>query len=150
MTWLVPALAGVYGPEEPVTIGLSDITVNRSQPWHTDLLRGAYARFLTPDMCWGDASRPCIKALLYLRPDRFSAIDEARRQSCAERFRVRVIQNDQDVHVRTLRNPFRFTRVRWPKTVKQRVGLFRRFNIFLVCPGCRQAHWARQNREDFT
>lgn len=61
------ALAEVYAPGDFITIGLSDITVNRSQPWHTDLLRGKYASFLTPEMCWGDTGPGCLKALLYLQ-----------------------------------------------------------------------------------
>ena len=61
------ALSEFYANRDYVTIGLSDITVNRSQPWHTDLLRGAYARYLTPEMCWGHGAVGCLKALLYLQ-----------------------------------------------------------------------------------
>lgn len=61
------ALGGIYAQAPFRTIGLTDITVNRSQPWHTDLLRGKYARFLTPDICWGPDAAPCIKVLLYLQ-----------------------------------------------------------------------------------
>lgn len=49
------------------TIGLSDITVNRSQPWHVDLLRGRYQRHLAPGMCWGPEGGGVYKALLYLQ-----------------------------------------------------------------------------------
>ena len=61
------ALDEIYENASFDTIGLSDITINRSQPWHTDLLRGKYATFLEPEICWGAASSPCIKALLYLQ-----------------------------------------------------------------------------------
>ena len=52
------------------TIGLTDITVNRSQPWHVDLLRGRYRRFLTDDICWGAQGGGVYKVLLYLQPGR--------------------------------------------------------------------------------
>lgn len=61
------ALDQIYGSDAYDTIGLSDITVNRSQPWHTDLLRGKYASYLTPAMCWNDTEIGCLKALLYLQ-----------------------------------------------------------------------------------
>jgi hypothetical protein len=50
------------------SIGLSDITVNRSQPWHVDLLRGAYRHYLSPEICWGPAGGGVYKVLLYLQP----------------------------------------------------------------------------------
>ena len=50
------------------SIGLSDITVNRSQEWHVDLLRGRYQRHLTPDICWGPDGGGVYKVLLYLQP----------------------------------------------------------------------------------
>jgi len=49
------------------SIGLSDITVNRSQEWHVDLLRGAYQHHLTPDICWGTRGGGVYKILLYLQ-----------------------------------------------------------------------------------
>jgi hypothetical protein len=49
------------------SIGLSDITVNRSQPWHVDLLRGKYQPYLTPDICWGPNGGGVYKVLLYLQ-----------------------------------------------------------------------------------
>lgn len=52
------------------TIGLTDITVNRSQPWHVDLLRGRYRRHLTDDICWGARGGDVYKVLLYLQPGR--------------------------------------------------------------------------------
>lgn len=52
------------------TIGLSDITINRSQPWHTDLLRGVYSHFIDPSMCWGSAGGGVVKILLYLQAGR--------------------------------------------------------------------------------
>jgi hypothetical protein len=49
------------------TTGLSDITINRSQPWHKDILRGQFSHFMEDD-------RPCerhhgklFKVLLYLQ-----------------------------------------------------------------------------------
>lgn len=48
-------------------IGVSDITVNRSQPWHTDLLRGTYRGFLSDGSPWR-TDHSCIKALVYLQP----------------------------------------------------------------------------------
>lgn len=48
------------------TIGLTDITVNRSQEWHVDLLRGKFERFLTPASVWGPGGGGVYKALLYL------------------------------------------------------------------------------------
>ena len=66
-TEILMALNVIYAQVPFLTIGLTDITINRSQPWHTDLLRGKYARFLTPDICWGPDAAPCIKVLLYLQ-----------------------------------------------------------------------------------
>jgi hypothetical protein len=50
------------------TFGLSDITVNRSQHWHTDLLRGKYSDFLADGSPWHEPGHSCIKALIYLQP----------------------------------------------------------------------------------
>lgn len=60
-------LDSVYRDGQMIALGLSDITINRSQPWHTDLLRGAYARHLTSEICWESPERPCLKALVYLQ-----------------------------------------------------------------------------------
>lgn len=49
------------------TIGLSDITVNRSQGWHRDLLRGAYRSYLDEELVWSQAVGVLFKALLYLQ-----------------------------------------------------------------------------------
>lgn len=49
------------------TIGLSDITINRSQPWHSDLLRGRYAEFLGDKVDWDSPSVGVYKVLLYLQ-----------------------------------------------------------------------------------
>lgn len=48
-------------------IGLSDITVNRSQHWHTDLLRGRYSAFLDGGIAWAEPAGGCVKALIYLQ-----------------------------------------------------------------------------------
>ena len=57
----------VFGGAEFRDFGLSDITINRSQPWHTDLLRGRYAQFLDGVDVWDADAPPCLKALLYLQ-----------------------------------------------------------------------------------
>lgn len=49
------------------SIGLSDITVNRSQEWHVDLLRGRYQSHLSPEICWGPRGGGVYKVLLYLQ-----------------------------------------------------------------------------------
>ncbi|MEE9387548.1 MAG: hypothetical protein V3U96_02975 [Paracoccaceae bacterium] len=49
------------------TLGLSDITINRSQQWHTDLLRGQYAKYLDGVNPWARPKGDCIKALVYLQ-----------------------------------------------------------------------------------
>lgn len=49
------------------SIGLSDITVNRSQHWHVDLLRGKYRHHVDPSICWGPDGGGLYKALLYLQ-----------------------------------------------------------------------------------
>lgn len=56
----------LLGPDHR-TIGLSDITVNRSQQWHKDVLRGRFRHFL-------DGEQPCaqhhgkvFKVILYLQ-----------------------------------------------------------------------------------
>lgn len=60
-------LADYYAGNRFYAIGLSDITVNRSQQWHTDLLRGRYADFLKDGLAWGPPGAGCIKALVYLQ-----------------------------------------------------------------------------------
>lgn len=60
-------LSAYYGGSAYCAIGLSDITVNRSQQWHTDLLRGRYSKFLEDGIAWQDSERSCIKALVYLQ-----------------------------------------------------------------------------------
>lgn len=52
-------------PYRPV--GLSDITINRSQHWHTDLLRGRFAGYLDGVNPWQTPDSTCIKALAYLQ-----------------------------------------------------------------------------------
>jgi hypothetical protein len=63
-------LAAFFRSENYYTIGLSDITINRSQQWHTDLLRGKYSDFLKGVDPWQSAGDTCIKALVYLQPGR--------------------------------------------------------------------------------
>lgn len=50
------------------SIGLSDITVNRSQPWHKDLLRGRFSEYLNETaLCWDQGGAGVYKVLLYLQ-----------------------------------------------------------------------------------
>lgn len=60
-------LSGYYENAAYYAIGLSDITVNRSQQWHTDLLRGRYGAFLQNGVAWAERKGSCVKALLYLQ-----------------------------------------------------------------------------------
>jgi hypothetical protein len=60
-------LEDIYLERDIVALGLTDITINRSQLWHTDLLRGTYSNHLSKDICWGIASKPCLKILVYLQ-----------------------------------------------------------------------------------
>jgi hypothetical protein len=64
---LKAVLDSVYGERQMIALGLTDITINRSQPWHTDLLRGDYAKHLSRELCWEASERPCLKALVYLQ-----------------------------------------------------------------------------------
>lgn len=63
-------IRGALDDMEIVTIGLSDITINRSQEWHCDLLRGRFSTYLNDDVCWGPRGGGVYKALLYLQPGR--------------------------------------------------------------------------------
>jgi len=50
------------------TIGISDITINRSQQWHKDLLRGEFRFYLDEGVVdWNKASGDVLKLLLYLQ-----------------------------------------------------------------------------------
>lgn len=49
------------------TIGLSDITIDRSQPWHKDLLRGAYRHFLDPEGVCERHHGKAFKVIMYLQ-----------------------------------------------------------------------------------
>ena len=61
-------LRAASGCSQLRSIGLSDITVNRSQEWHVDLLRGKYQPYLDPEICWGRDGGGVYKVLLYLQP----------------------------------------------------------------------------------
>ena len=61
------ALHAYFDTGNYIAIGLSDIVINRSQGWHSDLLRGEYSKFLDPNFCWGAGVYGCLKALLYLQ-----------------------------------------------------------------------------------
>lgn len=60
-------LTACYGDTPYYALGLSDITVNRSQHWHTDLLRGRYSHFLDHCTPWSKEAGVCLKALVYLQ-----------------------------------------------------------------------------------
>ncbi len=49
------------------SIGLSDITINRSQHWHKDLLRGQYKTYLDGVLDWEADGGGVYKVLLYLQ-----------------------------------------------------------------------------------
>lgn len=61
------ALKTFYGADDYITIGLSDVTINRSQHWHTDLLREKYSSHLESIDLWDPQNIPCLKALVYLQ-----------------------------------------------------------------------------------
>jgi len=60
-------LRAFFAPSDFHTIGLTDITINRSQHWHTDLLRGRFSHFLDAADPWAPAEPACVKALVYLQ-----------------------------------------------------------------------------------
>lgn len=59
-------MTAVFAGRDVITIGLSDITINRSQHWHTDLLRGPYRHYLDEIAYW-EGEGQCYKALVYLQ-----------------------------------------------------------------------------------
>ena len=50
-----------------ISIGLTDITINRSQQWHTDLLRGKYKSYIYTDNLDSINEGGVYKILLYLQ-----------------------------------------------------------------------------------
>jgi hypothetical protein len=60
----------VLGGQQARSIGLSDITINRSQHWHKDLLRGKYAHYLNGVDIWDDECAGVYKLLMYLQDGR--------------------------------------------------------------------------------
>jgi uncharacterized protein YjlB len=56
------------------TIGMSDITVDRSQPWHKDLLRGAFRDHLGVDDPCARWHGTVVKLLAYLQPSASLAV----------------------------------------------------------------------------
>jgi GR25 family glycosyltransferase involved in LPS biosynthesis len=66
-TKLLSFMKLVLGGKQARSIGLSDITINRSQPWHTDLLRGKYAHYLNDVDLWGGECAGVYKLLMYLQ-----------------------------------------------------------------------------------
>lgn len=62
-------LSAAFGGHAMRSIGLSDITINRSQPWHKDLLRGRFRRHLGESaLAWDGAGAGVYKVLVYLQP----------------------------------------------------------------------------------
>lgn len=57
----------LLGGQRVRSIGLTDITINRSQHWHTDLLRGKYALYLNGVDIWADECVGVYKVLMYLQ-----------------------------------------------------------------------------------
>src|SRR5262249_53517750 len=57
----------VLGGQQARSIGLSDITINRSQHWHTDLLRGKYEPYLNGVDIWEGECAGVYKLLMYLQ-----------------------------------------------------------------------------------
>jgi hypothetical protein len=57
----------VLGGQQAHSIGLSDITINRSQHWHKDLLRGKYEPYLNGVDIWGGECAGVYKLLMYLQ-----------------------------------------------------------------------------------
>lgn len=49
-------------------IGNSDITINRSQHWHKDLLRGKFAEHHNSNSIWGKEIAGVYRVILYLQP----------------------------------------------------------------------------------
>jgi hypothetical protein len=60
----------VLGGQQARSIGLSDITINRSQHWHKDLLRGKYAHYLNGVEIWDRECAGVYKLLMYLQDGR--------------------------------------------------------------------------------
>ena len=50
------------------TIGLSDITIDRSQEWHKDLLRGRFSEYISSNFPCHDYNGTAYKVILYLQP----------------------------------------------------------------------------------
>lgn len=63
---VLASMEAVFG-EGAITIGLTDITINRSQQWHKDLLREKYAGFLEGIDVFDSQALAPVKALVYLQ-----------------------------------------------------------------------------------
>lgn len=112
-------LTAATGCAQLRTIGLSDITINRSQEWHVDLLRGRYRQHLSPTLCWGEEGGGVYKVLWYLQPGRSlrvmpgahripRTLDDDRSSEPPEASQTRQIELDAgDVILMDLRLPHR-------------------------------------------
>jgi hypothetical protein len=58
------------------TIGLSDITIDRSQEWHKDLLRGSFSQHISSNFPCRDHSGTAYKVILYLQTSSTLKISE--------------------------------------------------------------------------
>ena len=82
-TRVLDVLNATVGVDGVRTVGLSDITVNRSQGWHRDLLRGPYQQYLDQEGVWASAEGVLFKALLYLQKSAsLQLIAGSHRQRC--------------------------------------------------------------------
>lgn len=63
---VVGVLTELLGPALR-TIGMSDITINRSQQWHKDLLRGKFSRYIEDENPCANHSGKLFKVILYLQ-----------------------------------------------------------------------------------
>jgi hypothetical protein len=64
---LVRAVIGDLLGSDIRTIGLSDITMNRSQQWHKDLLRGSFRRFIEDENPCEKHHSKLFKVVLYMQ-----------------------------------------------------------------------------------
>lgn len=89
-----------------ISIGLTDITINRSQQWHTDLLRGKYKSYINIDNLNSINEGGVYKILLYLQEGKnlkvvpgshkiFSPLDDNSSKRFASQNNVKILNIDQ-------------------------------------------------------
>jgi len=101
--------------EKWIPIGLTDITINRSQHWHTDLLRGKYESHINIDNVYGINGGGVYKILLYLQEGKnlkvipgshkvFSPLDDHASESFASQNNVKTLKlNQGDIIIMDIR-----------------------------------------------